>query len=317
MAIGTLDRNPPPFFRQGPSALTKLVFFSALAVFLMAADSRFTLTQPLRAGMATALLPVEQVLNVPVQLAQTAEDYLAGEQQALAREKAADLRLTAQSERAARADQLAVENRQLRALLDLRPALQVRSTAAEVLYEAPDPFSRKLYIDRGAAHGIVAGSPVMNDRGVLGQVTRVYPLSSEVTLLVDEDAAIPVVNARTQQRGAAFGGSGGAGTMELRFMASNADVQVGDSLVTSGLDGVYPAGLPVAKVVKFDRRSDTAFARIVLAPTALPDDVRHVLVLEPLERQMVARPEPKPAPKAESRLEPDARPGKPNKGPRR
>ena len=133
-------------------------------------------------------------------------------------------------------------------MLDLRPALHVRALAAEVLYEAADPFSRKVFIDRGATHGVALGAPVINEAGVLGQVTRVYPLSSEVTLLTDKDAAIPVLNARTQQRSAAFGGAGG-GAMELRFMSANADVQVGDLLRTSGVDGVYPPGLPVARVI--------------------------------------------------------------------
>jgi rod shape-determining protein MreC len=122
-------------------------------------------------------------------------------------------------------------------------------------------------------------------------VTRVYPYSAEVTLLTDKEAAIPVLNARTQARSAAYGNSAGAG-LELRFMAGNADVQVGDLLSTSGVDGIYPAGVPVAKVVSVDRRVDTGFARIALAPLAEPDSVRHVLVLEPTGIQMPPRPEP-------------------------
>jgi rod shape-determining protein MreC len=291
MPLGTIDRTPPPFFRQGLSALTKLVLCSALAVFLMAADNRFALTQPLRSAMATALLPVVRVLTVPVQLWDGGADYARGLQAALVNENAMRAKLAMQAEKSSRVAQLAEENQRLRKLLDLRPAVHGHRQAAEVLYEAPDPFSRKLFLDRGASHGIVAGSPVINDAGVLGQVTRVYPLSSEVTLLVDKDAAIPVLNARTEHRSAAFG-TGDGGAMELRFMAGNDDVQVGDLLVTSGVDGVYPPGLQVAKVAQVDRRADSAFAHIALAPTALPDAVRHVLVLEPLNVQLPARPEP-------------------------
>ena len=128
---------------------------------------------------------------------------------------------------------------------------------------------------------------------MLGQVTRVYPLSSEVTLLTDKDAAIPVLNTRTQVRSAAFGAGRRRG-MELRFMAGNADVQVGDLLTTSGVDGIYPPGLPVAKVTPVDRKIDTSFARIVLEPVALPDGVRHVLVLEPVgAAAAAAKPEPR------------------------
>jgi rod shape-determining protein MreC len=298
MPLGTLDRSPPPFFRQGLPARTKLVLFSALALFLMSADGRVGLIQPLRAAAATVLLPVVKVLKVPVDAWGSGGDYLAGLQTALESENNMRARLAAQAERAARADQLAQENARLRALLDLRPAIVVKSQAAEVLYEAPDPFSHKLFLDRGSQHGVVAGAPVVNEAGVLGQVTRVYPLSCEVTLLVDKDAAIPVVNQRTQHRSAAFG-SGDGGSMELRFVAGNDDVQAGDVLLTSGTDGVYPSGLAVAKVTTVDRRADSAFARIALTPSAQPDGVRHVLVLEPIGAQLPPRPEPPP--EAESR----------------
>jgi len=289
MPLGTLDRTPPPFFRQGPSALTKLSFFSALALFLMVADTRFKLTQPARAVVATVLHPVERALRVPVDLWEGGSDYLMGLQHALAAEERARHELARQSERVLRLEQIEAENNRLRSLLGMRPALLVRSLAAEVLYDAPDPFSRKVVIDRGSTHGIALAAPVINEAGVLGQVTRVYPLSAEVTLLTDKDAAIPVLNTRSQARSAAFGGPGG---MELRFMAGNADVQVGDLLTTSGVDGIYPPGLPVAKVVTVERKGDTGFARIGLATTARPDGVRHVLVLEPVGQQMPARPEP-------------------------
>lgn len=300
MPLGTLDRTPPPFFRQGLPARTKLVLFSALAVFLMSADGRLGLIQPLRAAAATALLPVVKVLKVPVDAWRSGGDYAGGLQAALASENAMRAQLAAQAERAARAERLAAENTRLRALLDLRPAIVVKSQAAEVLYAAPDPFSHKLFLDRGGQHGVLAGAPVINEAGVLGQVTRVYPLSSEVTLLVDKDAAIPVVNARTQHRSAAFG-AGDGGSLELRFVAGNDDVQAGDVLTTSGGDGVYPPGLAVAKVATVDRRADSAFARIALTPAAQPDGVRHVLVLEPVGAQLPPRPAPPPDPEPRRR----------------
>jgi rod shape-determining protein MreC len=288
MPLGTIDRTPPPFFRQGPSALTQLVVLSALAVLLMAADTRWQVTQPLRAAVATALAPLQRALLLPVRALQDGGSYLQGLDSAQRAEARARETLVAQAERAAQADALRLENQRLRALLELRPRLTVQSVTAEVLYEAPDPYSRKLLIDRGQAQAVVPGSPVINDAGVVGQVTRVFPLASEVTLIVDKDAAIPVVNTRTQARGAAYGvpGVGSAGALELRFMPASADVQVGDTLVTSGLDGVYPAGLPVARVTLVDRRGDSAFARVLLAPTAAPDGVRHLLVLQPLASQL-------------------------------
>lgn len=294
MPLGTLDRRPPPFFHQGPSALTRVALFSAVALFLMAADTRFAVTRPLRSGLQMLLLPLERALAVPLQMTHAGGEYVSGLHAAQAELGKAELALTAQSAKAARVDTLVAENTRLRALVDLKPALAVKSMAAEVLYEASDPFSRKIFIDRGASQGVVPGAPVIDEAGVLGQVTRVYPLSSEVTLLIDKEAAIPVLNTRTHQRSAAFGADGSA--MELRFMAGNADVKVGDVLQTSGVDGIYPPGLDVAKVVKVDPRADSSFARIALAPTASADGVRHVLVLEPMAMQLPPRPAPEPEP---------------------
>ena len=296
MPLATLDRTPPPFFRQGPSALTKLALCSALALFLMAADTRFKLTQPLRSALATSLLPAQRALAVPVELLQGGSEYLQGLRQAIEARRASESQIVRLAERAARVEQLAAENTRLRALLDLRPALSVKSLAAEVMFEASDPFSRKVFIDRGSNHGVALGAPVLNEAGVLGQVTRLYPLSAEVTLLTDKDAAIPVLNARTLARSAAFGGAEGGLMMELRFMAGNADVQPGDALTTSGVDGVYPPGLAVAKVAKVDRRVESGFAHILLQPAASGDGIRHVMVLEPMAAQLPERPAPPPEP---------------------
>ncbi len=292
MPLGTLDRTPPPIFRQGPSALTKLVFFAALAVFLMVADGRMRLIEPLRSGLAVVLLPVQRVLAVPVALWASARAYLGGLDAALQAAEGANRRLAAQSVQAARAERLAQENERLRALLALRPEIVARTQAAEILYEAADPFSRKVLVDRGRVQGVVAGAPVVDEAGVLGQVTRLYPVTAEVTLLVDKDGAIPVLNTRTQQRSVAFGGlqlPGGGGALELRFLPSDADVQVGDALVTSGLDGVYPPGLPVARVAEVQRRAQAGFARILLEPAARAEGGRHVLLVEPLALQLPPR----------------------------
>jgi rod shape-determining protein MreC len=289
MPLGTLDRSPPPFFRQGPSALTRLVFFASLAVFLMAADTRLQLAAPLRTAVAIGLQPMQRALLAPVTAWHTAGDYLDGIGAARQQATVAETRLAAQADRTLRLDQLAAENVSLRALLALRERLALHSHAAEVLYDAADPYSRKIVIDRGEHAGVLRGSPVVNADGVIGQVTRVYPLTAEVTLLTDRDAAIPVLNGRTQQRHVAFGDPGGAG-MELRFVAANADVQVGDIVSTSGLDGVYPPGLPVARVTSLERRTQTDFARIVLQTTAPTDGVRQVLVLDPLATQLPPRP---------------------------
>ena len=295
MPLGTLDRTPPPFFRQGPSALSKLTVFSALALFLMVADVRLRVTQPVRAALAQVLYPAQWVIMQPVTALRGVGDYLQSLQAAQRSEQQVRERLGLQSQRANQVEQLLLENRRLRKLAALRERVTTPSQIAQVLYDAADPFSRKIVLDKGQNDGIGPGSPVIDESGVLGQVTRVYASVSEVTLLTDRDQAIPVLNTRTGARGVAFGdASVASGTLELRFMAANADVQSGDALATSGVDGVYPPGLPVAVVDKVERRNDSAFARISLKPVAKVAGTAHVMVLQPVSAQIPARPPAEP-----------------------
>jgi rod shape-determining protein MreC len=292
MPLGTLDGAPPSFFRQGPSALSKLTFFSALALFLMVADTRLQIVQPLRVAVATVLYPIQWTVMQPVIWVQTGGQYFESLKLAQANEETAQRQLTLQSQRANQVEQLALENARLRQLLGLRDRLTTPAQTAQVLYDAADTYSHKVIVDRGSVDGTLPGSPVLDEHGILGQVTRVYPMISEVTLIIDRDQAIPVLNTRTGARGLVFGDpSARANSLELRFMAASADVQEGDQLTTSGVDGVYPAGLPVARVEKVERRADTAFARITCAPLALVTGVRHVMILTPVGTQIAPRPQ--------------------------
>jgi rod shape-determining protein MreC len=293
MPLGTLNREPPPFFRQGPSALSKLAVCSALALLLMVADSRFKVMQPLRVALATVLYPAQWLALRPVLLYQNTSQYFSSLTDAQAAQEATNKKHNLQSQRANQVEQLSLENARLRKLLDLRERLQSAGMAAQVIYDAADPYSRKVVIDKGMADHVGLGSPVLDESGVLGQVTRVYPLVSEVTLITDRDHAIPVLNTRTGARGVAYGDASlHADAMELRFMAANADVTAGDLLTTSGVDGVYPPGLPVARVEKVERRVDAVFARIYCVPLALVSGSAHVVVLDPVTAQIAPRPVP-------------------------
>ena len=293
MPLGTLDRSPPPFFRQGASALSKLIVCSALALFLMVADTRFKLTQPLRIALAAVVYPVQWLAMRPVLLVEEVSSYFESLKSSQSTADAARQKLGLQSQRANQVEQLALENSRLRQLLQLRERITTPSQAAQVLYDSADSYSRKVVIDKGLLQGVSAGSPVLDERGVLGQVTRVYPSVSEVTLVTDREQSIPVLNVRTGARAVAFGDPGNhANALELRFMASNADVQVGDVLTTSGIDGVYPPGLPVARVAKIERQVETAFAHIFCTPLAGVDGALHVMVLQPVSGLIPARPAP-------------------------
>lgn len=292
MAFGVLEQDPPPFFRQGASAFSKLIVFSAAAVFLMVADVRFQTLQPARAVLQAVLFPMQWLAQRPGLIAGEAADFIDKVQSSDAVHTGLVEKLRQQSARAYQVEQLELENRRLRALLDLRPTLAASGTAAQVLYDAADPYTRKVVIDRGQAHDVKLGAPVVDEKGVMGQVTGVFLLSSEVTLITDREHATPVLNVRTGARGVMYGDtSSHADAMELRFMAANADVEAGDLLTTSGVDGVYPAGIPVARVEKVDRQVNAVFARIYCVPVALVAGAGHVLVLDVPVHELPPRPE--------------------------
>lgn len=290
MPLGTLDRTPPPFFKQGLSAVSKLLLFAALSVLLMVADVRYQLAEPARVALAVVLYPAQWLARLPQRALASLSDFTESRDSAQAREREAQARLLQQAPRAAQVEQLLLENSQLRELLELRGRLGAQGMAAQVLYEAADPYTRKVIIDKGAADGAQESAAVMDAHGVLGQVTRVLPTLSEVTLITDREQATPVLNVRTGLRGVAYGDAANQGLLELRFMAANADVVQGDLLTTSGIDGVYPAGMPVARVVHVERRADSVFARVLCQPLGRVQGPRHVMVLRPLSDQLPPRP---------------------------
>ncbi len=274
-----MDRSPPPFFKQGPSSVARVVFFSLLSVALLVTDARTDALHALRQGVGTVLYPVQRTLLVPRAALSVSSDYLS-EIHRLRAENGALRRVEiANAQQLLQVDQLTQENRQLRELLGARERFTVKSTVAEVLYDSRDPFTRKEVLDKGLQHGVRAGHPVVDARGVVGQITRVFPLSSELTLLTDRNLAIPVQVQRTGLRAVAAG-SPEAGRMELRYMSINADLKEGDVLVTSGLDNLYPAGLPVGRVSLIDRSHTGNFARVFVTPVAGVESSRLLLVLD-------------------------------------
>jgi len=280
MPLGTIDRTPPPFFKQGASAFSKWLVFSALALLLMVLDARLQLSPTVRATAANAIYPLQWVALQPLEITGWIGNYFSSLRAAQEEAQLARDELTRQAQRAGLVEHLQRENRELRALLAMSQTLPVEGQGADVLFDSPDPYSRKVVIDRGITHGIQPGSAVMDGFGVLGQVTRVYALTAEVTLLTDQSLAVPVVNTRTGLRALAFGLPGREeGLLELRYMATTADIEVGDLLTTSGVDGVYPPGLPVARVTQVVRNSDSGFARVEGEPLARTDKVLQVLIL--------------------------------------
>jgi rod shape-determining protein MreC len=182
------------------------------------------------------------------------------------------------------------ENAELHRLLEVPQRVNYPMQMAEIVYVERDVFKRKILVSKGSQANVQLGQIVMDDIGIVGQVTRVYPWLSEVTLVTDKDHAVPVEIMRNGIRAVVFG-AGNISEMALRYMPVSSDIQTGDVLVTSGIDGTYPQGLPVAKVVSIERNPAYPFAKIVCAPMAGVDRHRHLLIVAAAP-QLPPRPEP-------------------------
>jgi rod shape-determining protein MreC len=297
-----MEHQPPPFFKTGPSPLTRLALAAFMALALMIADARFRYLDTLREIAAVIVYPLQRIATAPFHIAQHAREFfvthasLREENARLARQNLANGALVQQLK------SLQAENAQLRELMGARSRVDPRSVLAEIVYAARDPFSRKVVIDKGSRHAVKNGQPVIDEIGVIGQVTRVYPWVSEVTLITDKDHLVPVINERNGLR-AVLAGTGRDSELELRFVPLSADFRTGDRLVTSGLDGVYPPGLNVAEISSVERNAASHFARIIGRPLAGVNRNTLVLVLSG-ERELPAPPPPaeeKPARAKKSR----------------
>jgi rod shape-determining protein MreC len=273
-----MEYSPPPFFKRGPSLLTRFAFFSLLSVVLLVSDARFSYLYVLRQVVAVVVYPMQRLSAMPGELLARVGDFfvtatqLQHDNEQLKRQSLLDA-ASLQTQQA-----LTNENLHLRQLLAMRERVSREFIAADILYGARDPFTRRVVVDKGFQNGVKAGSAVVDHAGVIGQVTRVFPWLSEVTLVTDKEQAIPIQVQRSGLRGVTFG-IGYDGTLELRFMPVNADIQNGDLLVTSGIDGTYPSGLPVAIVTNIERNAAYAFARITCTPAAGVNSYGQVLIV--------------------------------------
>ena len=274
-----MDYQPPPFFKRGPAPLALLSLYAALSVSLLVVDVRFHTLEILRQAVSMFTHPLQQVAQAPAQIVGNAGSYFSSV--ARLQDENAQMK-RAQLDSATtllRSGQLEVENQRLRRLLGVKERQRATGQVTQILYTTRDPFSRRIVVDKGQQDKIIAGQPVVDDAGIVGQVTRVFPFVSEVTLITDKDQAVPVQIVRNGLRSVVFGL--GDGQLELRFMPANADVQNGDLLVTSGLDGIFLPGFPVAKVVHIERDTSYSFARIYCVPVAGVENFGEVMVLDP------------------------------------
>jgi rod shape-determining protein MreC len=272
------NAQPVRFFKRGHSATTRFVLFLSLSVLLMGVDAHFRYLENVRYGLSVLVQPVQQLLVSPGDWLRQGREYLYT-QSSLIRNSELLLRQHEQDKQGLlRLQSLEAENRQLRKLAELRQSVEYSSQLAEVVYQEKDVFRRRVFLDKGAQAGVQAGQVVMDDNGIAGQVTRVYPLLSEVTLITDKEQAVPVSVLRNGLRTVVFG-AGNVSQLSVRYLPISSDIQKDDMLMTSGIDGVYPPGLPVARVIRVDRDPAYPFARILCDPVARVDQHKFLLIL--------------------------------------
>ncbi|HEV3240264.1 MAG TPA: rod shape-determining protein MreC [Casimicrobiaceae bacterium] len=273
-----LSVEPPPFFHRGPSPLARLAFFGLLSLALLFADTRYRYLENVRQAVGAALYPLQRVVQWPGEALAYAASYFVAQRTLSDENVTLKQTLLVQAPAMQSYELLQQENARLRTLLEVEQRFQGATTAAEVLYTGRDPFTQKLFVDKGESAGVKAGQAVIDEVGVVGQVTRVFPSMAEVTLVTDKDYAVPVRVERSGVRSVLYGA--GTGRLpELRFLSPNAEVQPGDRLLTSGIDGTYPAGLAVAQVVSVERETGQIFARVICMPLAGVEKSAHVLIL--------------------------------------
>jgi rod shape-determining protein MreC len=272
------QQQAPAFFARGPSPFARLVFFAALSLALMATDSRLQYLTSMRENLMVLLHPLQVIANAPSQIYQFTTEYFSTHHRLLNENKQLKEQALKQNILLQRLNLLMLENANLRDLLQANKALTENSTLGEIVHVGRDPFTKKVIVNRGTNHEIVAGAAVVDATGVIGQVTRTYPSSSEVTLITDKSLAIPIQVERNGLRAIAFG-HGRDNTLDLPYLPANVDIRRGDKLVTSGIDGVYPAGLAVAMVSEIKITPDSPFARIVCNPTGGIENHKQVLLV--------------------------------------
>ncbi|MFA6061759.1 MAG: rod shape-determining protein MreC [Gallionella sp.] len=281
---------------RGPGHTARLVFFVVLSILLMFVDTRYRYLESTRSVLSMLVSPIQRLATLPNTLWLQASDFFVTQSKLLNENNTLHTQHERDSAQLVQWHSLLQENQQLRLLLSLQQRTPFASQFAEIVYAERDIFRRKVLINKGTSSNMQAGQVVMDDKGIVGQITRVYPWLSEVTLITEKDHAVPVQVLRSGLRSVAFG-AGDTSQLSLRYMPVSTDIQNGDILVTSGIDGIYPPGIPVARVEKIERDAAYPFAQIICLPLGGVDKHRQLLVLSATPPPP-ERPAPEPAPTA-------------------
>lgn len=275
------------FFNRGPSPITRLIFFALLSLLLLFIDARYRHLETIRSVLALPIQPLQRlatsIYTQPGIWWDELGTYLDSQDSHLNENKQLREQHIFNAAKLQQMEALLTENVQLRELFDLTQRVDFKMQMAEIVYFERDIFKRKVTVDKGSRKNIVPGQVVIDETGIVGQVTRVYPWLSEITLITDKDHAVPIQVLRTGLRAVVFG-SGDIGNLSLRYLPLSSDIKIDDVLVTSGIDGTYPPGLPVAKITQIERDPAYPFARISCVPLAGVDRERQLMIISGMNK---------------------------------
>lgn len=292
--------NTPSFANQGLQPGSRLLLCVLASLALLIGDSQYGLMEKARDAVSVVLYPLQRAANVPLNLTVQVGDYFTAQATLKRENDALRERDLIQSSHLMRMSSLEKELQQLRRLNALATQPSHAGVVAEVLYTGRDPFSYRLIIDKGSDSGIASGQAVIDENGLIGQVTRVQPLSAEVTQVINRNFTVPVMIERTGHRALLYGFGGG---VEVRYLPISTDIRENDLLVTSGIDGVYLQGIPVARVKQIDRLGGAAFARVRSEAIAGVQSSRFVVIMPNRHPPLAAVAAPAVAPAADSKLD--------------
>lgn len=269
-----------PLFTRGPSPTLRLFLFFNLSLILMIVDHRLGYLDNVRSHLSLVVYPIQYMVDLPVKVGSLLSESLHSRIELLEQKNRLETENQELKLKVLRYQDLKNENERLRTLLNSSKRVEQKTLVAEVLSVKVDPFRRKLAIDKGGYHGVFKGQAVVDAYGVMGQVVHVNYMSSTVLLITDPHHALPIEVSRTGERSIAEG-LGAVDRLALLYLANNADIQIGDQLVTSGLGGQFPKGYPVGKIVEINPDIGQSYAQVQAMPSAWFERNREILLVWP------------------------------------
>jgi rod shape-determining protein MreC len=275
-------------FIRGPSSTFRMIILVIASIALMTVDHRWKSLEMVRSTLSSVLYPLQYTIDLPIRLYYWTDEVISTQQALLDKNREFEARHLENRVQLQKLDIIEKENDRLRQLLSATPKTTERLLISEIINVDVDPYRQLILLNKGSSNDVYQGQPIIDAQGVMGQIVHVGPISSSAMLITDASHVLPVQIDRTGLRANAFG-TGKIDQLDLRYLPHNADIQVGDVLITSGLGGVFPPNYPVANITKVERPAGEPFALIEATPIAQLDKSREVLLVWQNEPELIEK----------------------------